>query len=81
MGRGSGLLFSVFAFVFFLVGYEHGRVFMINNISSFYGFFFGELCVVVLVWTSIKDGTSVELKYHKLFDYEAITYFWRFFFV
>jgi hypothetical protein len=28
--------------------------------------------VVVLVWTSIKDGTSVEFKYHKLFDYEAI---------
>jgi hypothetical protein len=85
MGRGSGLLFSVFAFVFFLVGYEHGRVFMINNISSFYGFVFGELCVVylccvvVLVWTSIKDGTSVELKYHKLFDCEAIKYFWRFF--
>ncbi len=40
------LLFSIFASVFFLVGYEHGGVFMINNVSSFYGFVFIELCVV-----------------------------------
>jgi hypothetical protein len=58
---------------------------MINNVSSFYGFIFSDFCVVylcrvvVFVWTSIKDGTSVEFKYHKLFDYEVIKYFWRFF--
>jgi hypothetical protein len=45
-----------------------------NNVSSFSGFIFGELCVVyfycvvVFVWTSIKDGTSVEFKYHTFFD-------------
>jgi hypothetical protein len=77
--------FLFFFFFFYLVGYEQGGVFLIVNLSSFYGFVFGELCVVyfccvvVFVWTSIKDGTNVEFKYHKLFDYEPIKYFWRFF--
>jgi hypothetical protein len=48
MGRGSGLLFLLFAFLFFLVGYEHGGVFMIDIVSSFFGFVFDELFVVCL---------------------------------
>jgi hypothetical protein len=58
--------------------------FMIDNVHSFYGFAFGELCrvyfccTVAFVWTSIKDGASVELKYKEPLDCEAAKYFWRF---
>jgi hypothetical protein len=60
---------------------------MIDSVRSFYGFALGELCVVyfssmiVFVWTSIKDGASVELKYKEPVNCEAAKYFWRFCFV
>jgi hypothetical protein len=57
---------------------------MIDSVCSFYGLSFGELCVVylccmiVFVWTSIKDGASVELKYKEPLHCEAAKYFWIF---
>ncbi len=60
---------------------------MIDSVRSFYDFALGELCVVyfcsiiVFVWTSIKDGASVELKYKEPLDCEAAKYFGDFCFV
>jgi hypothetical protein len=57
---------------------------MIDSACSFYDFALGELCVVyfccmiVSVWTTIKNGASVELKYKERLDCEAAKYFLRF---
>ncbi len=47
------------------------------SVRFFHGFALGELCVVyfccmvAFIWTSVKDGASVELKYKEPLDCEA----------
>ncbi len=85
-GDGEKEWIVVFCFCFYLFSCKLWAwwSFMIDSACSFYDFALGELCVVyfccmiVSVWTTIKNGASVELKYKERLDCEAAKYFLRF---
>jgi len=83
MGRRSGLLFFVFTFVFFLVGCEHGGVFMINK-ALFMALFLVSFvwCIYVVLLFLFGHQSRMELVWNLSTTHyltKAIKHFWRFF--